>query len=249
MNSLASTAAGTEPAETAELSLELIERHQIVEKYLSGTLPVRGALDFERFCGRHPELLDALGLPARMTSALRLLEAAGKPAPWQPPTARYYEKPRNFFTLAAVALVLLATTWHYAARTVSAQSEAARLTRQLAERPLLPTATTRPVLLQPNRTAPSGQPQVRLDGASAELVDLRLDVSWSAFTNFRVLIDRVGQGRFAILGSLARDSNGQLRLGLNSSALGPGEYQIALEGLDWRGTPQAQGWVTLEVVR
>mgnify|MGYP007115157020 CR=1 FL=1 len=38
----------------------------------------------------------------------------------------------------------------------------------------------------------------------------------------------------AVLSNLARDSNGHLRVALNSSAVGPGQYAVTLEGLDWR---------------
>jgi hypothetical protein len=51
----------------------------------------------------------------------------------------------------------------------------------------------------------------------------------------------------AILANQLRDSNGQLRLSLNSSALGPGDYQLTMEGLDWRGSPEPQAWVTFAV--
>ncbi len=41
---------------------DFIQRNQVVERYLSGRLPIKGATDFERFCRDHPELLDELGI-------------------------------------------------------------------------------------------------------------------------------------------------------------------------------------------
>jgi hypothetical protein len=41
------------------------------------------------------------------------------------------------------------------------------------------------------------------------------------------------------------DSNHELRLSLNSSALGPGEYRIRLQGYTWRGERMDAGWVRL----
>ena len=38
---------------------------------------------------------------------------------------------------------------------------------------------------------------------------------------------------------------GQLRIALNSSALGPGDYQLMFEGLNWRGEATPEGWITI----
>ena len=76
---------------------------------------------------------------------------------------------------------------------------------------------------------------VTIGGGDTEMADIKCDVSWSKFSCFRVTIDRVDQGRVAVLAHMPQDSNGHLRLALNSSALGPGQYQVLLEGLDWRG--------------
>ena len=56
---------------------DFIARNQVVERYLSGRLPLKGATDFERFCNAHPEILDEIGLPERVNAGLRLLEASG----------------------------------------------------------------------------------------------------------------------------------------------------------------------------
>jgi hypothetical protein len=90
---------------------------------------------------------------------------------------------------------------------------------------------------------------ITIGGHVTEMADLKMDVSWSQFTNFRVTIDRVDQGRVAVLGNVQKDSNGQLRMALNSSAFGPGQYQVALDGLDWRGTPHGEAWVSFAVTR
>ena len=244
-----STTGGPEPAEGPLMDLQFIARHQIVERYLAGKLPLRGAQDFERFCGRHPELMDTIGLSHHVNAALRLLEASGKPEPWAQRKPRFYEKPLGFLVLLVAVIALGIAAFLQSSTHARDAKEISGLRRQLAELPLQPAATTRDVLLMPSRTAPSTRPQAVLNGRAAEFADLKIDVSWSAFTAFRVLIDRVGQGRFAVIGNLLRDSNGQLRLGLNATGLGPGEYQFTIEGVDWRGNAQPQGWVSVAVVR
>jgi len=43
------------------------------------------------------------------------------------------------------------------------------------------------------------------------------------------------------------DSNRELRIALNSSAFGPGEYRMRLQGYTWRGERVDVGWVRLRV--
>jgi len=154
MNTRASPVASvSEPAELPLMDLEFISRHQIVEKYLAGKLPPKGVQDFERFCSRHPELLDAVGLSNHVNAALRLLEASGKPEPWSKPAPRFYERPLHFALLSTVAAFLLGAAVYFAAGATTLRAQAAALQKQVTEQPLLPATITRPLVLQPNRTA------------------------------------------------------------------------------------------------
>ena len=56
---------------------DFIARNQVVERYLSGRLPLKGATEFERFCRENPDVLDELGLAERVNAGLRLLDASG----------------------------------------------------------------------------------------------------------------------------------------------------------------------------
>src|SRR5688572_10346364 len=62
----APAAATASAAAPPNMDRDFIARNQIVERYLSGKLPIKGATDFERFCKANPELLDTLGLPERV---------------------------------------------------------------------------------------------------------------------------------------------------------------------------------------
>ena len=44
---------------------------------------------------------------------------------------------------------------------------------------------------------------------------------------------------------IARDSNNEVRIGLNSSAFGPGQYLLKIDGLTWKGQVQDYAWVML----
>ena len=228
---------------------DFIARNQIVERYLSGRLPLKGATDFERFCKDNPKVLDELGLPERVNAGLRLLEASGKPEPWQDKSSqRFWTRPQ--FVLGLVgAVVLLSAGLVFMASAVSIKEQKiAKLEKQTSERPLNPATSTRVIRLVPSHEAASNTPAVVIGGEPTELVDFKIDETRSAYKTFRITIDRIDQGRVAVLHNLVKDSNGHLRVALNSSALGPGNYQLTIEGLSWRGDPEPDSWVTIGIL-
>jgi hypothetical protein len=226
---------------------DFIARNQVVERYLSGRLPLKGATEFEKFCHDHPQLLDDMGLPERVNAGLRLLEAAGKPEPWQEPTRAAWDRPQVTLALAAATLVLAVALAIIGGSSASKSHRIADLQKQAIERALDPATSTREIRLVPSRTGASNAPAIVIGGASAQLADFKIDESRSPYHTFRVTIDRIDQGRVGIISNLNRDSNGHLRIALNSSALGPGNYQFTLEGLDWRGDPQPDSWITIGI--
>jgi hypothetical protein len=230
------------------MDASFIERNQIVERYLTGKLPPKGAVDFEHWCRANPQLVDSLGLSDRINAALRLLDASGRPEPWAEKPRRFYERAASFFGAAAVAAVAAVIAFSMSMRTTEAERQVAVLEKKVGERPLLPITDTRTIAVQPTRTGPSQRPVATFGSRSGELADFKIDVSWSRYASYRVTVDRTDQGRVAVISNVQRDSNGQLRVGFNSSALGPGDYQMTLEGVDWRGGTEPQAWVTFAVV-
>jgi hypothetical protein len=226
---------------------DFIARNRIVELYLSGRLPVRGATVFEQYCRQNPQILDEIGLPERVHAGLRLLEASGKPEPWQEQPRRFWERPYLPVVLGALVLVLgggiLALN-----RQLSEQTHKVSVLHQLVvDQPLDAAATTSTVDIQPTHAGPAAAIATVIGGATAQLVNLKIDMTHSDFRAFRVTIDRKDQGRVAVLNNLIKDSNGQLGFALNSSALGAGLYQLTIEGLDWRGDPQPDSWAAITI--
>jgi|GEM_PF-297050 len=229
---------------------DFIARNQVVERYLSGRLPLKAATEFERFCRDHSELLDEIGLPERVNAGLRLLEASGKPEPWQEAPRPVWQKPQVTLGLAIAVMVLVLALGGLTLNSSSKSHRIAELQKQNSERALDPATSTREIRLLPSRSGASNAPAIFIGGGGAVvLADLKIDESRSAYRSFRVTIDRIDQGRVAVINNLDKDSNGHLRIALNSSALGPGNYQLTLEGLDWRGQPQPDSWVTIGIQR
>jgi hypothetical protein len=226
---------------------DFIARNQVVERYISGRLPIKSATEFEKFCTEHPELLDELGLAERVNAGLRLLEVGGKPEPWQESPKKFWEKPFLAIGLG-FAVIVLGVSLSIVSNGSSAKTQQiVKLQKQVADQPLSPATSTRAVRLLPSYKGGSNSPAVMLGGASTQLADLKIDVSRSAYKTYRVTIDRIDQGRVAILHNLAKDSNGHLNIALNTSALGPGNYQLTLEGIDWKGNIEPDAWVTIGI--
>jgi hypothetical protein len=224
-----------------------IEQNQIIERYLAGRLPLKGAQDFERFCKEHPDTLTKLGMADRIHMGLRLMDASGQPEPWAEKPVAFYMKPAVIAGVAGLAGTAIIAALMLLVGNSNKARQITVLQDELRMQPLLPARSTRSLLVKPSRTGPVSQNMVTIGGADTEMADFKYDVSWSNYSNFRVSIDRVDQGRVAVLSNLARDSNGHLRISLNSSAIGPGTYQVTLEGLDWRGSPVPQGWASFSV--
>jgi len=228
---------------------DFVARNQVVERYLSGRLPLKGATDFERFCHQHPELLDEIGLPERVNAGLRLLEASGKPEPWQQAAQPVWQKPQAILGLAAAVLLLGVALAIVAAGSAAKSHRITAVQKQAYERALDPATSTREIRLLPSRSGASNTPAITIGGGSVQLADFKIDESRSPYHSFRVTIDRIDQGRVGVITNLTKDSNGHLRIALNSSALGPGNYQLTIEGLSWRGDPEPDSWITIGIVR
>ena len=233
----------------ARMDRQFIQQNQIVERYLAGRLPPKGMLDFEQFCRRHPELLAELGLDKQLQAALRLLEAGGRSMPWEEKPRRWWERPQALLAALSLCVLLVFATLITAGRLSAAARHVSALEQQLSTQPLDPVESTRSILLIPSRSSTGSGGVVTIGGGSAELADLKIDMTWARYTIYQVTIDRVDQGRVAILHNMTRDSNGDLRMALNSSALGPGDYRMSIAGLTWSGAPVPLAWVTITVAR
>src|SRR5579863_9649211 len=126
---------------------DFIVRNQIVERYLAGKLPVKGATDFERFCRQEPELLDEIGLAERVNAGLRLLEASGKPEPWQESPKPVWQQPAVVFGIAGLGAALALALALVAMSSAGKTHKILELQRQVTDRTLDAATSTRVIRL------------------------------------------------------------------------------------------------------
>lgn len=172
----------------------------------------------------------------------------GPPLPVEEIVLAWWQKPAAVASLAAVAVLLLVLG-------VSSQLQARRdraLATQLETRvktlTLRASTAARALRIAPNPRSWSAAPDASIGWPEPPLMlDLYLPVGYAQYTSFAVTIDKVDQGRMLSVQRMTPDSNRELRLSLNSSAFGPGEYRILLQGYDWRGQRSDTGWVRLVI--
>jgi hypothetical protein len=224
---------------------EFIIKNQIVERYLAGRLPPKGVTDFEKLIRSRPQLIDELGLPDKVNAGLRLLDAAGVAEPWQEKPKKFWETPA-FGIGAALAAVAAAIVCLVLGMQISKlNDENARQKKENVERPIAPSTTKRSITVSPARNGPPSGATLTI--THGDFAELKVDLSSSRYSKFRVSIQRVDQGRVGIFDGMEKDSNGHVRLSLNAAAFGPGDYMVTVEGLTMSRQAIPAAWFRIRV--
>lgn len=249
-----------------------IENEHVVERYLAGELTVREAREFEQYCLDHPDVLQQMPIPVRLkarlsrrpsddseTGVFRTIPSSATRTALEVSDEGFDEEdePRRAWSGGgganrAVLIVLLLALIGALAGLVTYAKRAGALSKQLQTMKLetqairmqapASVATHR---VQPVRVQPS-EPTLQLGWLTPpQLLELHVDVSEGKFTQFMITVDKVDEGRLMQIRRLTRDSNRELRLALNSSAFGPGEYVLRLDAYNWRGQTQEYGWIRI----
>lgn len=251
-----------------------IENENIVERYLSGDLTVREAREFENYCRDRPEFLKELPIPVRLKTRLArrplqesetgmfaaipssvthaAVEAADddfependarRHSSGVPATSRVLIAGLLLALVGAVAgVVVYGMRANALSKEVQSLRQDARVS-QVQAPGSVQVYRVAPVRAKPeNATLEIGWP------SPPQLIELHIDVSQGRYSQFQLTIDNVEAGRLIQIRRVARDSNRELRLGINSSAFGPGEYLVKIEGHTWRGQTQEVGWVRMNM--
>ena len=227
---------------------KFIEDHQLVERYLEGKLPFKGAHDLENWCRAHPEYLNELKLSDRAHASLKLLEASGRPQDLREPQPPWWKATYVLIALSVVASLSLLAFWAMLGKYILLRGELDDTRTTMNQGSLVQPATTREVRVTPDRAPGIGRARVIVNRSAPQLLDLHIDLAYTnKLVEFRMFVDKKDQGRALILNNLLKDSNGELRMTLNSTGLAAGIYDARIEALPFRGSPIPLGWLILEV--
>jgi hypothetical protein len=251
-----------------------IENEHIVDRYLSGELTVREAREFEQFCLDHPQFLSSLPIPVRLKTRLSrrpaeetetgdfaALPSSATHAAMEVAEDGYdvdearEEMRRSFIgeglnrtlLIALFAAVLvaggLAVMYALKANALAEQFQSAK--KELTTVQMQPPGRQQRYTVQPVKGKPS-QPTVALGWLDpAELLDISIDATEGKMTQFQITVDKSDGVRVMQIKRLTRDSNKELRMSLNSSAFGPGDYLFRIDAYNWRGQTEEYGWFML----
>lgn len=236
------------PAAAPRFDRKFIEDHQLVERYLENKLPFKGARDLENWCRANPEFLDELKLSERAQTSLKLLEASGRPLDLTEPKPPWWKNIYVLIGLGTVAALSLLAFWAVLAKYLFVRSELEDSRALVNHGSLVQPASKTELRVNPDHAAGMQHARIVVNRAAPQLMDVHVDLGYTAKqTQFRLFVDKQDQGRALVLNNLLKDSNGELRITLNSTGLAAGIYNVRIEALPFRGDPLPVGWLILEV--
>jgi hypothetical protein len=225
---------------------KFIEDNRLIERYLDNKLPLKGAQELENWCRAHPEFLDELRLSERTHASLKLLEASGRPQDLGEPAPPWWRTPYPLIGLGVIALASVIAFGTLFGKYIlqGGQLESARALATQGS--LVAPTSDRELRVAPDHAAGIDATHVAVSRTAKELLQLRIDMSYSRENQFRIFVDKHDQGRVLVIDNLFKDSNGDLKVAFNSSGLTPGRYDVRIEALPPRGLPIAEGWLLLD---
>jgi hypothetical protein len=227
---------------------KFIEDHRLVERYLENKLPFKGARDLENWCRAHPDYLTELQLSERAQTSLKLLEASGQPVDLREPQPPWWKTIYVLIGLCVVSALSLIAFWVLLGKYVLLRGELDDTRNVMNQGSLVQPATSRELHLSPDRVAGIDRARIVLTRAAPQLMDVHIDLGYTdKLVQFRLFVDKKDQGRALVLNNLLKDSNGELRMTLNSTGLAAGIYNVRIEALPFRGNPMPIGWLILDV--
>jgi hypothetical protein len=227
---------------------KFIEDHKLMERYLEGKLPFKGACDLEQWCRANPEYLNELRLSERAHSSLKLLEAAGQPQDLTEPKPPWWKHMYVLIGLVAVSVLCLLAFWAVLGKYILLRSQLEDTRTLMSQGSLIQPATEKEIQVAPDRAPGIDRARIVLNRNAPQLLDVHVDLNYTnKLTQFRMFVDKKDQGRALVLNNLFKDSNGELRMTLNSTGLAAGIYNVRIEALPFHGSPIAIAWLILDV--
>jgi hypothetical protein len=232
----------------ARFDAKFIEEHKLIERYLENKLPLRGARDLENWCRAHPDYLNNLKLAERTQTSLKLLEASGQSQDLGEPAAPWWKSPYVPIAAAAVAFVSLLAFWALMGKYSLLRSELEDTKVRMSRGSLVQPAVSKEQYVSPDRAPGVDHARIVVSSAAPQLIDLHIDMSYTKkLMQFKVTVDKEGQGRALIMNNVLKDSNNEIRLTFNTTGIAAGLYRVRIEALPMSGAPIPEGWLLLEV--
>src|SRR5260221_8494786 len=175
----ANTIAPVNAQTAARFDAKFIEDHKLIDRYLGGKLPAKGARDLENWCGANPAYLEALNLTQRTQASLQLLEACGGPIDLTEPKPPWWKSPYVPIGAAAAALVCLLGFWALFGKYVLLRQELEDTRTRIHQGPLVQPAVETTMHVVPDRAPGTDNAPITVNRSVPQLVDLHISLSYS----------------------------------------------------------------------
>jgi hypothetical protein len=251
-----------------------IENEHIVDRYLAGELTVREARDFEKYCLEYPQFLSSLPIPVRLkarlarrpmedsetgmfpaipSSATRTalqvtdegFDADEEDEKWQRASGGGSGSHVLTLLLGVALIAAIGGLIAYGMHANSLSDKIRQLQREVKVTQMQAPGSKQTYRLQLVGSQPAQATLALGRMQPPQLMELILNASQEPYNQFQITIDKVDGGRVMQINRIARDSNKEVRIALNSSAFGPGDYVLRIEGYTWKGQLQPVGWARL----
>ena len=228
------------------MDVKIIEQKQLVERYLFGRLSPPEAKFFESLVKKSPELAERMGLPLALKRTMHLLDETN--TEWRERAPPFWQK-TWFIAVLGVLIALLAiaaiTLW-------SGKSAATQRYQQLQAKAadgLLP-APMRDATIRVQPARPGERTAVYAIGGRLEptMAELFVDVGYVKNNLFKITVTRDDGTFWGRFENQVKDSNGELRLAVNSAAFAAGVYNVSLLSVNLRGEGERVGQFQMRVL-
>jgi len=172
----------------------------------------------------------------------------GELPPVEAPTLPWWQRRASVAGLALLAFVMLLMTVYSEVAAHRAKTQARELDSAVTLLTLRPATREQTLRIEPNPRSWSASPDSVIRWPEPpELLEMYFPVTYAGHSSFAIYVDKVDHGRVMVAHRIRPDSNGDLRLSVNSSALGEGEFRIRLQGYTRLGQLKDVGWARLVI--
>ncbi|MGO9514911.1 MAG: hypothetical protein ACLP2F_14910 [Steroidobacteraceae bacterium] len=231
MNARTSESGNLKASVPPRFDAKFIEEHQLVDRYLENKLPFKGARDLENWCRAHPEYLSGLKLSERAQASLKLLEASGQPQDLREPPQPWWKSIYVLIGLGVLALLSLVAFWALMGKYILLRGELEDTRTRKDQGSLVQPATQRDLHVAPDHAPGIDRARIVVSRAAPQLIDVHIDMGYSTLMQYRMIVDKLDQGRALILNNVLKDSNNELRLTFNTTGIAAGIYTVRIEAL------------------
>jgi hypothetical protein len=158
---------------------KFIEDHNLVERYLEGKLPFKGARDLEQWCRAHPEYLNELKLSERAQTSLKLLEASGRPQDLGEPKPPWWKTIYVLIGLGVAAGLSLIAFWVLLGKYVLLRGELDDTRTTMNRGSLVQPAVTSEMRVAPDHAPGIDRAKIVVSRGAPQLIDLHIDLGYT----------------------------------------------------------------------